>query len=263
MQTLFIGAGAMGGAILSRSLQAKKLLPENTYVTVKSEEHAYTLLEDFGVNASTQLPDLSTITTIILAVKPQVMKCVLDQLKDVPEGTIIISLAAGITLSTLSAAVPQAIWFHAMPNTPAAVGVGMTALTAYGEQAKPYTKQVVKLFDVVGVVSIVEESHLDCLSALSGAGPGYMFVIMDALADAGVRMGLPRDLAIKAAAQTMYGAGKMAVESGEHPAVLRDQVTSPGGTTIAGIAAMEKGGLRSALHDGVLACLARSNELGK
>lgn len=110
---------------------------------------------------------------------------------------------------------------------------------------------------------VVSEADLDRLGALSGAGPGYMFVILDALADAGVRIGLPRHLAIKAAAQTMYGAGKMALESGNHPAVLRDQVTSPGGTTIAGIGAMEKGGLRSALQDGVVACLARSNELGK
>ena len=171
-------------------------------------------------------------------------------------------VAAGITLDTLDAAIPQANWFRAMPNTPASIGAGMTAL-AGDDVHTDLGRDVQALFEAVGEVVVVSEADLDRLGALSGAGPGYMFVILDALADAGVRIGLPRHLAIKAAAQTMYGAGKMALESGNHPAVLRDQVTSPGGTTIAGIGAMEKGGLRSALQDGVVACLARSNELGK
>ena len=179
-----------------------------------------------------------------------------------PYGTIMISVAAGITLDTLDAAIPQANWFRAMPNTPASIGAGMTALA--GDDVNTDLGHAVQaLFEAVGEVAVVSEADLDRLGALSGAGPGYMFVILDALADAGVRIGLPRQLAMKAAAQTMYGAGKMALESGNHPAVLRDQVTSPGGTTIAGIGAMEKGGLRSALQDGVVACLARSNELGK
>ena len=190
----------------------------------------------------------------MLAVKPQVLPSVLEMLKEVPYGTVMISVAAGITLDTLDAAIPQANWFRAMPNTPASIGAGMTAL-AGDDVHTDLGRAVQALFEAVG--------DLDRLGALSGAGPGYMFVILDALADAGVRIGLPRHLAIKAAAQTMYGAGKMALESGNHPAVLRDQVTSPGGTTIAGIGAMEKGGLRSALQDGVVACLARSNELGK
>ncbi len=262
-KTLFIGAGSMGGALLRGAFLEKTLLPENIRVTVKTEDHAYALLDELGVHASVHLPDLTEIETIILAVKPQILPEVLTQIKDIKPGTVVISLAAGVTLETLSNALPQAILFRAMPNTPAAIGAGMTALTVNNEAGKPYLNTVAALFKAIGEVVIVNEVDLDRLGALSGAGPGYMFVILDALANAGVRIGLPRDLAIKAAAQTMYGAGKMAVETGKHPAILRDQVTSPGGTTIAGISAMEKGGLRSALQEGVVACLERSNELGK
>ena len=240
-KTLCIGVGSMGGALLRGALQHGVLKASDTHILVRREEQCKALTEELGVVGFTTLPNVNEYNTILLAVKPQVLPSVLETLKEVPYGTVMISVAAGITLDTLDAAIPQANWFRAMPNTPASIGAGMTALA--GDDVNT---------DLVRAVQ-----------ALSGAGPGYMFVILDALADAGVRIGLPRQLAIKAAAQTMYGAGKMALESGNHPAVLRDQVTSPGGTTIAGIGAMEKGGLRSALQDGVVACLARSNELGK
>ena len=252
-KTLCIGVGSMGGALLRGALQHGVLKASDTHILVRREEQCKALTEELGVVG---------FTTILLAVKPQVLPSVLETLKEVPYGTVMISIAAGITLDTLDAAIPQANWFRAMPNTPASIGAGMTAL-AGDDVHTDLGRDVQALFEAVGEVAVVSEADLDRLGALSGAGPGYMFVILDALADAGVRIGLPRHLAIKAAAQTMYGAGKMALESGNHPAVLRDQVTSPGGTTIAGIAAMEKGGLRSALQDGVVACLARSNELGK
>lgn len=151
--------------------------------------------------------------------------------------------------------------YRVMPNTPVAVGAGMTAVAAGTKGTEAITAKVAGLFTAIGEAEVVSEVILIAY-ALSGAGPGYAFVIMDALADAGVRLGLTRKLAIKAAAQTLYGAGKLAAETGSHPAVLRDMVTSPGGTTIVGIAAMEKGGLRSAIHDGVVACYERSLELG-
>ncbi|MDU1398420.1 MAG: pyrroline-5-carboxylate reductase [Veillonella parvula] len=216
-KTLCIGVGSMGGALLRGALQHGVLKACDTHILVRREEQCKALTEELGVVGFTTLPNVNEYNTILLAVKPQVLPSVLETLKEVPYGTVMISVAAGVTLDTLDAAIPQANWFRAMPNTPASIGAGMTALAG----------------DDVNT------------------------------ADAGVRIGLPRQLAIKAAAQTMYGAGKMALESGNHPAVLRDQVTSPGGTTIAGIGAMEKGGLRSALQDGVVACLARSNELGK
>ena len=239
-KTLCIGVGSMGGALLRGALQHGVLKARDTHILVRREEQCKDLTEELGVVGFTTLSNVNEYNTILLAVKPQVLPSVLESLKEVPYGTIMISVAAGITLDTLDAAIPQANWFRAMPNTPASIGAGMTAL-AGDDVNTDLGRAVQALFEAVG----------------------YMFVILDALADAGVRIGLPRQLAIKAAAQTMYGAGKMALESGNHPAVLRDQVTSPGGTTIAGIGAMEKGGLRSALQDGVVACLARSNELGK
>ena len=125
------------------------------------------------------------------------------------------------------------------------------------------TEKARGIFEALGRAAVVSERQLDELGALSGAGPGYAFVIIDALSDAGVNIGLPRDVAVLAAAQTMYGAAKMVLETGKHPAALRDMVTSPGGTTIAGIAAMERGGLRAALIDGVKACMEKSDSMGK
>lgn len=258
--TLCIGVGAMGGALLRGALANNILKPSNISILVRRQEQLESLEAELGVTGYTQMPNLAAFDTILLAVKPQVLPSVLAQMGSMKPGTTVISVAAGITLQTLHDALPKAVLYRAMPNTPAAIGCGMTALTCDSDVD---TSAVESLFSAVGEVAVVSEADLDRLGALSGAGPGYMFVILDALADAGVRIGLPRALAIKAAAQTMYGAGKMALETGAHPAVLRDQVTSPGGTTIAGIGAMEKGGLRSALQDGVTACLARSNELGK
>ena len=259
-KTVCIGVGAMGGALLRGALTQGVLQPNDVSIVVRRPEHRDELVDELGVTGFVELPDMAQFDTIILAVKPQVLPSVLSQLTSVKAGATVISVAAGVTLDTLRKALPNAVLYRAMPNTPASIGCGMTALTADNGAD---TIHVEALFNAVGEVAVVSEADLDRLGALSGAGPGYMFVILDALADAGVRIGLPRQLAIKAAAQTMYGAGKMALESGTHPAILRDQVTSPGGTTIAGIGAMEKGGLRSALQDGVVACLARSNELGK
>ena len=259
-KTVCIGVGAMGGALLRGALTQGVLQPNDVSIVVRRPEHRDELVDELGVTGFVELPDMAQFDTIILAVKPQVLPSVLSQLTSVKAGATVISVAAGVTLDTLCKALPTAVLYRAMPNTPASIGCGMTALTADNGAD---TIHVEALFNAVGEVAVVSEADLDRLGALSGAGPGYMFVILDALADAGVRIGLPRQLAIKAAAQTMYGAGKMALESGTHPAILRDQVTSPGGTTIAGIGAMEKGGLRSALQDGVVACLARSNELGK
>ena len=259
-KTVCIGVGAMGGALLRGALSQGILRADDVSIVVRRPEHRDELVDELGVTGFVELPDMAQFDTIILAVKPQVLPSVLSQLTSVKAGATVISVAAGVTLDTLRKALPTVVLYRAMPNTPASIGCGMTALTADNGAD---TTSVEALFNAVGEVAVVSEADLDRLGALSGAGPGYMFVILDALADAGVRIGLPRQLAIKAAAQTMYGAGKMALESGTHPAVLRDQVTSPGGTTIAGIGVMEKGGLRSALQDGVVACLARSNELGK
>ncbi|MFQ9570773.1 MAG: pyrroline-5-carboxylate reductase [Dialister invisus] len=182
--------------------------------------------------------------------------------KSVPPEAVI-SVAAAVTAATLEAGLPEKTpVIRVMPNTPASVG-GMTAITAGRYADEDFIETAKEIFSALGKAAVVSERQLDEMGALSGAGPGYVFVIIDALADAGVRAGLPRKLAVEAAAQTLYGAAKMVLETGKHPAELRDGVTSPGGTTIAGIHAMEARGIRAALMDAVMAALAKSDEMGR
>lgn len=261
---LFIGIGAMGGAVLRGCLTSGAMTDADIVGVVNTKIHAKALTEELGIPVSAELNDVESADVIVLGVKPQILQSsVLAQLSKVKKDCLIISMAAGIPLGTLEGAVPQAIWYRIMPNMPAAIGAGFVAVTAGTKGNDCLTAWVTNLLNSLGESAVVSEADLERLGALAGAGPGYAFVIMDALADAGVRIGLTRRLALRAAIQTLYGAGLMAIKTEQHPAVLRDQVTSPGGTTIAGIAAMEKGGLRSALHDGVVACYQRAQELGK
>ena len=261
---LFIGIGAMGGAVLRGCLTSGAMTDADVVGVVNTKIHAKALTEELGIPVSAELDDVGSADVIVLGVKPQILQSsVLAQLSKVKKDCLIISMAAGIPLGTLEEAVPQAIWYRIMPNMPAAIGVGFVAVTAGTKGNDCLTEWITNLLSTLGESEVVSEVDLERLGALAGAGPGYAFVIMDALADAGVRIGLTRRLALRAAIQTLYGAGLMAIKTAQHPAVLRDQVTSPGGTTIVGIAAMEKGGLRSALHDGVVACYQRAQELGK
>ena len=196
-KTVCIGVGAMGGALLRGALTQGVLQPNDVSIVVRRPEHRDELVDELGITGFVELPDMAQFDTIILAVKPQVLPSVLSQLTSVKAGTTVISVAAGVTLDTLRKALPTAVLYRAMPNTPASIGCGMTALTADNGAD---TIHVEALFNAVGEVAVVSEADLDRLGALSGAGPGYMFVILDALADAGVRIGLPRQLAIKAAA---------------------------------------------------------------
>ena len=186
-KTLCIGVGSMGGALLRGALQHGVLKASDIHILVRREEQCKALTEELGVVGFTTLPNVNEYNTILLAVKPQVLPSVLETLKEVPYGTVMISVAAGINLDTLDAAIPQANWFRAMPNTPASIGAGMTAL-AGDDVHTDLGRDVQALFEAVGEVAVVSEADLDRLGALSGAGPGYMFVILDALADAGVRI---------------------------------------------------------------------------
>lgn len=262
-RTLLIGAGAMGGAILKGALEAGLWAKEEVDVLVKRLSHAQEIQEEYGLHAMIELPFLGDYDCIVLGVKPQVLPSLLDQMDQVIDGTTLISIAAGFPLAKLEEAVPQGHWYRVMPNTPASVGLGMTAICVGKQGTEEETQMVVSLFEGVGQTAVVSEETLDRMSTIAGCGPGYLAIILDALADAGVRIGLPRQLAIQCAAQTMYGTGAWALQTGLHPALLRDQVTSPGGTTIAGIAAMEEHGIRSAIQAGVLAALKRNEELGK
>ena len=201
---------------------------------------------------------------VVLAVKPQVMPALLTDVGQALAGKLVLSIAAGVTIAWIHEriATPRGI-VRAMPNTPALVRAGATALAYRADLAADDVAAARVLFEAVGSVVSVEERLMDAVTGLSGSGPAYLFVAIEALADGGVKMGLPRAVAELLAAQTVLGAARMVLESGEHPARLKDQVASPGGTTIAGLYQLEAGGLRSCLMAAVEAATKRSQELGR
>lgn len=201
---------------------------------------------------------------IILAVKPNMIAKPCEDIASLsPQGdAVIISIAAGISIATLENMLPGRRVVRIMPNTPCLVGQSAAAF-ALGRLANDNDRSIVKtIFGSVGLVMEVSESMLDAVTGLSGSGPAYAFQFMEALSDGGVRCGLPREISTKLAAQTLKGAAEMVLETGEHPGLLKDRVTSPGGTTIAGVEALEKGGFRAATIAAVSAATKRSMQLG-
>ncbi|MDQ7838536.1 MAG: pyrroline-5-carboxylate reductase [Thermodesulfobacteriota bacterium] len=260
----FIGGGKMGEALLKGLLKAKVVKAEQVCVFDSSAGCLEHLKETYGVNACQSNKELVTRSNvIILAVKPQVMAAVLDEIR--PEVTpehLVISIAAGIPLRYLEDRLPEkSRVIRVMPNTPALIGEGATAL-AKGKYAGVRDLQLAEqVFSAVGRTVIVEEKYLDAVTGLSGSGPAYVFAIMEAFIDAGVRMGLSREVARVLTLQTVLGSVKLAMETGEHLGCLKEMVTSPGGTTIAGLHVMAKAGFNGILMDTVEAATRRSQEL--
>jgi len=264
-QIVFIGGGAMAEALIGGMLSSGLVRPQQIYVNDIASSRLEYLQGKYSVGISANNQDLVNKADIIfLTVKPQVVNGVLDALTGmVSNKTIVVSVVAGLLLSSLQSKLTEVPVIRVMPNTPVAVGAGMAAI-ALGKHATCYDGEVVSaIFASVGKVVTVNEDVMDAVTGLSGSGPGYAFVMIDALADAGVRVGLTRQTAITLAAQTMLGAAKMVLDTGEHPAKLRDMVTSPGGTTIAGIHVLEQNGVRAAIIDAVVAATDRSQEMGK
>jgi len=198
-------------------------------------------------------------------VKPQAMQKVVAEIAPVVDhAKLVISVAAGVPIAALERQLGTgARIVRAMPNTPCLVGRGATAVSG-GEHATPGDLQLAKkIFDSVGLTVVLDESALDAVTGLSGSGPAYIFLIIEALSDAGVKVGLSRHIALKLAAQTVLGSAHLLLETGEHPGTLKDQVTSPGGTAIAGLHTLEAGGLRTTLIDAVEAATRRARELGE
>lgn len=256
----------MARALLRGCLTRAGLLPEHLGATDVAQDALRTLAAEHGVQTFASNADaVQWASVIVLAVKPQVLPGVLFEIAPVlTPDKLVISIVAGISSTRISEGLGgHARVVRAMPNTPAIVGEGATAIVG-GRAASPEDLVVAdELFRSVGIVVQVAESMMDAVTGLSGSGPGYAFLAIEALSDAGVRAGLPREIATKLAAQTLLGAGKLALETGEHPGRLKDMVTSPAGTTIAGLAALEREGFRHALLCAVDAATARSKELGK
>lgn len=261
----FIGGGAMAEALIRGFLQTGLAQPGQVRVSDVSTDRLTYLANTYGV---TTISDNAAVaaqsSVVLLTVKPNIIAKALESIAGVlAPNTLVISVAAGVPLAKVEAVLASNPVVRVMPNTPVAVGAGMSAV-ALGSQAREcHGKLAEELFAAVGKSVLVEESLLDAVTGLSGSGPGYAFVLIDALADAGVRVGLPRKMAITLAAQTLLGSAKMVLETGEHPAVLRDGVTSPGGTTIAGIHVLEQQGVRAALSDAVMVACEKSREMGK
>ena len=260
----FIGGGAMAKAIIKGIIGGGLVAPEQIMVGEPTEAHAAALHADYGVKTTTDNKEaVRDADLVIFAVKPQVAPVALtpDLIACFKKDAWVLSIMGSVTLEQLHAYAPGFPVVRTMPNTPLACGAGMTAICCDAKVTGEMKETAGDIFSSCGEIEYVDEKALDAITAISGCGPGYFFVIIDALADAGVRAGLPRALAIKLAAQTMAGSGKLCIESGLHPAQLRDQVTSPGGTTIAGIHALENHGVRGAFYDAVPAVLERNKEL--
>lgn len=263
----FIGAGNMAEAIVKGLLASPlEVAPENLLMSDIRKDRLDFLNQKYLVPTSTDNPFVvRRADIIILSVKPQNIKEVLTEIKtEVTKDKLLISIAAGIKIRTIQDLLEtQTRVIRTMPNTPALVQTGATAL-APGEWTSPEDLQMAKaIFDAIGVTVLVEEKLIDAVTGLSGSGPAYVFMIINALADGGVKMGLSKDVALKLAAQTVLGAAKLVLETGEHPSKLKDMVTSPGGTTIAGIHALERGGLEGILMDAIEAATLKSMELGR
>jgi pyrroline-5-carboxylate reductase len=261
----FIGGGNMAEALIKGMLSADVAKAKQITVTDPSPERREQLKRFQVTVTDSNLQAVKESEIVLLCVKPQVMDAVLAEIAAVTDRSkLVISIAAGVTIARLEKALaggPRIV--RVMPNTPALVLAGAAALCGGKNASVDDLGLAQSIFQSVGRAVIVEEKLMDAVTGLSGSGPAYVFVIIDALSDAGVKAGLPRPLALELAAQTVFGSAKMVLETKEHPAKLRDMVTSPGGTTIEGLHALEKGKLRATLMNAVEAATARSKELGK
>jgi pyrroline-5-carboxylate reductase len=256
-----IGIGNMGSALLKGILETKTVNNDKIIIHDASKNLLDQRAGDFNVSKALNNTDLvQSSRYILLAVKPQVMDKVLDEIgSKVTEEQTIISIAAGISIEFIKNFIKKNIGvIRVMPNTPALVGAGASALAFSENISQESLDYVKKLLNSVGIVVELEEKHIDAVTGLSGSGPAYIFIIIEALADGGVKMGLSRDIALKLAAQTVLGSAKMVLETGKHPGVLKDMVTSPGGTTITALHELEKGKLRGTLIGAVEAATLKS-----
>jgi pyrroline-5-carboxylate reductase len=262
-----IGAGQMATALGRGFFHSGVIAPGGLIAADPSPEARGRFAAETGGGLVTEsnLEAAAQVDVLFLAVKPQQLGRVMAELRGkIPPGQLVVSIVAGAGLAALAEGLgPQVRLVRVMPNTPCLVGRGASAY-CLGEQATAADGRLVgQLLQSVGIAFEVEEKLLDAVTGLSGSGPAFVYVMIEALSDGGVRMGLPRHVATALAAQTVLGAGEMVAATGEHPGVLKDRVASPGGTTIAGLQALEQGGLRAAVMAAVQAATQRAAELGK
>ena len=261
----FLGAGNMAEALI-RGLIGAGVSPADIGASAPRPERAAELAERYQIHTTTDNTVVARRSSILVfAVKPQILPKVAREVRDeVKEGALVVSVAAGVRVDAIEEQLrPETRVVRAMPNTPALVGAGATAIAGGAHATGTDIEQVRFMFEAVGITVLLDEDQLDAVTGLSGSGPAYIFLIIEALTDAGVKVGLSRRNAQRLAAQTVMGSAKLLLDTDGHPGQLKDMVTSPGGTAIAGLHTLEQGGLRTTLISAVESATRRSRELGR
>jgi pyrroline-5-carboxylate reductase len=260
----FLGAGKMGGILLEALLKNNLLSPRLTRATVQHEERAQLLRSKLGIDVGTDnAAAVKGADIILIAVKPQVVQDVVREIHgQITPAQLIVSVAASVPTAMIESGLPEKIpVVRAMPNTPCSIGSGMTAICRGKSADASHVALTCKMFDVVGRTVVIDEKHMDAATGLSASGPAYIYIILESLAEAGVKVGLPRDVATLLAAQMTMGAARVVLETGDHPALLKDAVTTPAGCTVDGIMELEEGKLRVTLIKAVVRATQRAKEL--
>jgi pyrroline-5-carboxylate reductase len=259
-----LGVGKLGGILLRAYLKEVLFAPPRVSATVRHEEKAQTLAKELGVRVSTKNREaVKNADIVLLAVKPQVVGEVLKEIKPaLGKDTLVISVAASVPTSYIEERVGEKVpVIRAMPNTCSTVGCGMTGICKGSHASAEHLEIAKTLFNAVGRTVVVDEKNMDAVTGLSASGPAFAYIILESLAEAGVKVGLPRDVATLLAAQTMKGSASVVLETGDHPALLKDSVTTPAGCTIDGILELEEGKLRVTLIKAVVKATQRAGEL--
>ena len=264
LRVAVLGAGKMGGILLQAFLKENLFSPDRIHATVGHAERALALSTQWGVDVTTNnLEAARQSDLILLGVKPMQVPGLIEEIRPaLTTAKTLISFAASVKTRAIEEAAGMEIAvIRAMPNTPSALGAGAAALCRGRFVSAAQMELAERIFETVGRAVVVDEKHMDAVTGLSGSGPAYIYIIIEALAEAGVKVGLPRDIATELAAQTTFGAAKMVLETGYHPAMLKDAVTTPAGSTIDGIMALEEGGLRVTLIKAVMRATERAKQL--
>lgn len=261
-----VGCGTMGEAILGGLLEAGVYQPDQIIATVRRPDRGQRLTQKYGVESTTDNEAACRQADVaLIALKPQRLHGLLVEpgMVSALDGTIVISIAAGVRLSQLTSWLPKSALVRAMPNTPCLVGAGMTVLARGTTTTAEQLDVARQIFESVGRCVELEDKHMDAVTSLNGSGPAYVYVVLEAMADGGVMMGLPRDVALQIAAQVCLGSATMVQKTGLHPAALKDQVTTPAGSTIAGLLTMEDGRIRSVIARAIQAATGVAATLGR
>jgi pyrroline-5-carboxylate reductase len=268
LRVAVLGAGKMGGILLQAFVRTGLFTAQQIAATVAHDVRAEALTKQFRLAVTTDnVRAVQGADIVLLAVKPtQVVQLVREVSPSLKPGVVLISIAASVKTSAIEDAMggaggAKAAVIRAMPNTPAMLGAGITALCRGRFVTESQLALAQRIFETVGRTVIVDEKHMDAVTGLSGSGPAFLYIILESLAEAGVNVGLPREIATQLAAQTAYGAARMVLETGSHPALLKDEVTTPAGCTVDGILELEEGGLRVTLIKAVKRATERAREL--